>query len=208
MSEDRKNCSKCGLLKPIEAFAIKRQKARKVEYRRRSCRECDRVSFLAAHKDWRDRNRDYVRGKSRENMAKWRNNLPSSRLQALNDRQAKSAVDRRERVKAAVYLAYGGAKCACCGEDEPLFLSIDHVNNDGYTLRKQGQPTGEGFYRRILREGCPPSYQVLCMNCNHGKARNGGICPHEAEKVQRLERKLVGSSDPKPPALFCEEMMI
>jgi hypothetical protein len=46
------------------------------------------------------------------------------------------------------------------------------------------------------------------MNCNHGKHRNGGVCPHQDGKVQRLERELVGSSDPKPPALFCEEVKI
>jgi hypothetical protein len=130
--------------------------------------------------------------------------------EAFDANMAQKAVKRRERIKAAVYMGYGGAKCACCDEDEPFFLSIDHVNNDGYEKRKSGDhPRGtENFYKMILKMGCPPDFQILCMNCNHGKSRNGGICPHQLGKVQRLERKLVGSSDPKPPALFCQEVMI
>jgi hypothetical protein len=25
----------------------------------------------------------------------------------------------------------------------------------------------------------PAGFQVLCLNCNHGRFRNGGICPHQ-----------------------------
>jgi hypothetical protein len=30
-----------------------------------------------------------------------------------------------------------------------------------------------------VRNGFPPGYQVLCMNCNHGKRMNNGVCPHK-----------------------------
>jgi hypothetical protein len=32
---------------------------------------------------------------------------------------------------------------------------------------------------KIIRENYPPEYQVLCFNCNCGRALNGGRCPHE-----------------------------
>src|SRR3990167_2513529 len=35
----------------------------------------------------------------------------------------------------AVIFHYGG-RCACCGELEPKFLAIDHINNDGAVHRK------------------------------------------------------------------------
>lgn len=71
---------------------------------------------------------------------------------------------------------YYSSICVCCGEKERLFLSLDHVDGGGR------QEHGD-LYRRVVREGFPPKYRVLCMNCNLGRFRNGGICPHEQEKA-------------------------
>jgi hypothetical protein len=78
-------------------------------------------------------------------------------------------------------LAYGGYVCACCGETEPLFLSIDHIECDGAEHRKKlgKSANGSGFYRWLRDNKYPPGFQVLCMNCNHGRMRNGGLCPHQ-----------------------------
>ena len=38
--------------------------------------------------------------------------------------------------KEKVFDHYGWV-CACCGEAEPLFLTIDHVNNDGADVEKK-----------------------------------------------------------------------
>ena len=85
-----------------------------------------------------------------------------------------------DRIQAEIVEAYGGFKCACCGETEPMFLTIDHVNNDGAEHRRQiGAKPGSGFYQWLKSEGYPPGFQVLCMNCNFGKHRNGGVCPHQ-----------------------------
>lgn len=75
--------------------------------------------------------------------------------------------------KEIVYNHYGNM-CSCCGETERLFLSIDHINNDGYQNRKKGI----NLYIDIIDRGFPNDLQILCMNCNTGKARNNGICPH------------------------------
>jgi hypothetical protein len=79
----------------------------------------------------------------------------------------------RERDKA--YDHYGGV-CACCGEDERLFLTLDHVNNDGKEHR--AKHPGLPMYLIAKAEGYPDDLQLLCYNCNCGKARNGGVCPH------------------------------
>lgn len=83
--------------------------------------------------------------------------------------------------KKLVYDHYGW-RCGCCGETTPQFLSVDHVNNDGYLDKnKSGKKiTGAPLYAKIVREGFGDRYQILCMNCNHGKRMNGGICPHNA----------------------------
>ncbi len=76
---------------------------------------------------------------------------------------------------------YYGAICACCGVTEQRFLSVDHVFNDGYKDKnKSGKKlTGLNLYKKILKESCPKRYQILCMNCNHGKRMNNGVCPHK-----------------------------
>lgn len=88
----------------------------------------------------------------------------------------------REALKSKIYAHYGSS-CKCCNEATMLFLSIDHVNNDGHKDKTNGKrPGGRDLYNKIIREGYPNTYQILCMNCNHGKARNNGVCPHEGEK--------------------------
>jgi hypothetical protein len=74
--------------------------------------------------------------------------------------------------------AYGG-RCACCDEDESLFLELDHIESDGHQHRREiGRGSG-ATYRHLKKLGWPKAgYQLLCANCNAGKARNGGRCPH------------------------------
>lgn len=77
-----------------------------------------------------------------------------------------------------VYTAYG-QKCNCCGEDESLFFELDHVNGGGRQEAILLKGTA-AIYAKARREGYPKIYQLLCANCNQGRARNGGICPHKS----------------------------
>ena len=87
-------------------------------------------------------------------------------------------------LKTAVFDAYGRV-CVCCGEDEPGFLTIDHTENDGAEMRRNGTHgrSGTAFYQWLRKSGFPPNFQTLCYNCNLGKHRNGGVCPHQSGKV-------------------------
>jgi len=91
----------------------------------------------------------------------------------------KCSRDGIQRLKDAAYEAYGGYRCVCCGETEPNFLSLDHIHNDGAIHRKE--VSGSNFYRWLRDRDYPPILQILCMNCNVGRHRNGGICPHRVE---------------------------
>jgi hypothetical protein len=84
---------------------------------------------------------------------------------------------QHRRAKAKVFRHYG-RKCACCGESNPGFLSIDHVNGCGTALRKI-HGNGGRLYLWLIKNGFPEGFQTLCINCNIGRARNGGICPHK-----------------------------
>lgn len=89
--------------------------------------------------------------------------------------------DHYDSVKVIVFNHYGN-NCACCGESNRLFLTIDHINNDGYLHREgSGQRfSGIRLYCYIKANNFPATYQVLCMNCNFGKRMNNGVCPHLA----------------------------
>ena len=87
---------------------------------------------------------------------------------------------QRKAARQAILEAYGG-KCSCCGETEPIFLAMDHVNNDGYERRKITGNSSHVVYRDAMRRGFPPDYQLLCHNCNMGKSLNAGVCPHKAD---------------------------
>jgi hypothetical protein len=79
----------------------------------------------------------------------------------------------------------GKNECACCGENTPLFLTIDHINNNGSKERmlfgkRNGSSGGHHNYRRIIKNNFPIGYQILCYNCNCGRARTETkICPHK-----------------------------
>lgn len=84
---------------------------------------------------------------------------------------------QRQSLKLEAITYYGG-KCDCCGEAEPLFLTIDHINNDGASHRKK-VIKHHRTYCWLKQNGYPIGFQVLCWNCNLGKQHNNSICPHQ-----------------------------
>ena len=96
-----------------------------------------------------------------------------------------AAVEANRQLREEVIRAYG-SKCRCCGESGLLFLSIDHVFNDGAEHRrrlKTGQAAGRSVYLWLKKRKFPRRrFQVLCMNCNYAKRLNGGRCPHETDQ--------------------------
>ena len=85
----------------------------------------------------------------------------------------------RDKLRDQAFAAYGGYVCVCCGETQPLFLSLDHVDGGGAGHRKL-LGGGNVVFADLRRKGFPSGFQVLCRNCNGGKYANGGVCPHRA----------------------------
>jgi len=79
------------------------------------------------------------------------------------------------------YYSNGSIKCNCCGETMLEFLALDHIDNNGNEERKRlGNIKGTAFYKYLVDNGYPKGYQVLCFNCNWGKAHTlDHICPHK-----------------------------
>jgi hypothetical protein len=69
---------------------------------------------------------------------------------------------------------YGG-KSVCCGETQPEFLAIDHVNGGGNKHQKQIKGMAIGIWLR--KHNYPEGFRVLCHNCNMALGFLGH-CPH------------------------------
>lgn len=82
----------------------------------------------------------------------------------------------REKRKREAFDHYG-AFCSCCGEDTYEFLTFDHIDGGGNQERVNNRK--EPYtYDRVIKEGFPDRFQVLCFNCNWGKHKCG-VCPHQ-----------------------------
>ena len=118
-------------------------------------------------KKYRETHLDYYAAKAAEYRAK----DPLRFKKVLNKSRAK--------LKAEAIAAFGG-ECECCKESNPGFLTIDHINNDGAKHRKT-RTHSFSMWRVAKKEGYPrDKYRLLCWNCNCGRAKNGGVCPHKS----------------------------
>jgi hypothetical protein len=107
-------------------------------------------------------------------------NLKRANVQRIKHRDARIEYHKNRRLndRNAVLTAYGGAKCACCGETENAFLCIDHINGGGKQHAKEIGGAGSVMYRWLVKNNFPPGFRVLCFNCNNAISLHGR-CPHE-----------------------------
>lgn len=178
MEQETRTCKKCGRLLSADQFEVY-NKLR--GWRRWECRDCIklRVQAWAAQSKAvikQARHETYLPDRAKAIFAatKWNREHP--------ERRRKTALAHYYRMQHQAMLAYGGYVCACCGETEPLFLTLDHVNGDGAEVRRNiGTLGGTKLYKWLRDNGWPPGYQVLCLNCNQGSYRNKGVCPHKSK---------------------------
>jgi|GEM_PF-1401293 len=169
-SQLERKCKSCGEIKPLDQFApVYSKKTRGKQYRQHTCLVCHRVK--QATKEQRRRAENPQR--ARDILKRWRD-------RTLPKRKAIKKAWYSD-VKERVFAAYGGFKCACCGETEPTMLTIDHMKEDGAAFRRniRGVRWSGNFYAWIIDNDFPDDLQVLCYNCNLSKHRNGGICAHK-----------------------------
>lgn len=172
-----KKCTKCGEIKLRTDFYLHSRDAEGKRYPLGECKICTRK-----------RRAKYV----------------EDNYKIVRERDNKSCRDKRARIKETVFAAYGGYKCVCCGETEKLFLTIDHIGNDGANHRRKliGKRYSAGYHTYIwlVKNNFPQGFQVLCMNCNHGKRMNNGICPHQVRRND--QSKDIGPSGSKRTAPY------
>lgn len=89
-----------------------------------------------------------------------------------------------QNLKDKVFDRYG-KRCWCCGETEEDFLTLEHLEGGGSKHRKEVGIYGQFLDAIHTKE--LSKYMILCMNCNMGRAKNYGVCPH----ILAISEKLV-----------------
>lgn len=148
-----KTCSRCKVKKPPVEFYADKTKA---DGRHTVCKQCALDARKARY------NEDPEKYKARMRA-----------YQATETAQA-ARVRRRDALRDAAHAAYG-ARCQCCGETEPAFLTVDHVGGWGAAHRKEVS----NVYQWLKNAGYPQdgTIRILCWNCNCAEGVRGG-CPH------------------------------
>lgn len=103
-----------------------------------------------------------------------------------SQRDAAKQRTKQLRIEAIEHYCNGSIKCQCpkCDVTDIRFLTIDHINGDGNTHRrdlsksKKSNPGSSRIYSWLKQHNYPDGFQILCFNCNCAKGIFG-ICPHE-----------------------------
>lgn len=90
---------------------------------------------------------------------------------------------RADELRSNLFQALGD-RCYCCGEADYRFLTVDHINDDGYVDRKRNgrKMNTRTFYKHILSHESPGTrYRIACYNCNSARSYlgKGRPCPHQ-----------------------------
>lgn len=142
----------------------------KVRESSRKCWQKNKSRYLIRQREYYNENREklcaYQRIKSKERYQKNKEKI----LQGHKLRR------RKERLECLIHYGGNPPKCACCGELEIRFLTVDHTNNNGAEHRLKIKRIN--IYYWLKNNAFPEGFQILCFNCNMGKAQNNGVCPH------------------------------
>lgn len=157
-----RKCVKCGEIKTPDGYYDGRKQ----------CKDCTHVMNRARHHTKYAVDEEWCNRRNASSREYYRLNKDSHNAKVR-------AAYRKKRAK--VLNAYGWA-CVCCGEGGHEFLTIDHINNDGGTHRRE---IGlRSIYGWLVANNFPAGFQTLCFNCNMAKALNGGVCPHQSRALR------------------------
>lgn len=156
-------CSKCGRRKPTKG--------------RRQCEHCLSVARAANSRRRQEKKEQKLCYDCQQPATPGYTRCDTCRA-AANQR----AAEYSSELKQAVMEHYGGAVCACCGEDNLIMLTMDHIDQNGGDHRRElghELSAGQKFYQWLRRNKYPKGYRVLCRNCNYAVYHSiDHCCPH------------------------------
>lgn len=145
-------CKHCG-----GDIPIKRPMSQKLYNLRLYCsRSCQ-------HRHHYEKHGDHIRRLKSANMKRYRQENP--------EKYRRMSYERKKKQRQQLLDMYGNV-CVVCGFDNPLALTLDHINGDG---NKERRKHGEHkIYRLALEKYQPKKYRTLCMNCQFIERQKSG----------------------------------
>ena len=145
-------------LKEYKRNYVKKRRKEDPEFKKKNYASRDKwrkenyAQYQKSKVDWNMNNKERVKQKQREK-------------------------NHENRLKIIDFYSKGTRSCSCCGEKELTFLTIDHIDGGGTQHRKE--VPASNLSRWLIKNNFPEGYDILCFNCNCGRYKNGGICPHQ-----------------------------
>lgn len=135
----------------------------------KTCASCDKTKSIRFFR-LNIKNVDSIQETCRDCQEKTDPDLEDRRIK---NRRSKISTEKN-RLRAIEAL---GGRCACCGQTEPNFLAIDHINKKGALERRNRNSNRTWDLARY--DGYPKDkYRLLCHNCNMAYGMRN-CCPHQ-----------------------------
>lgn len=126
----------------------------------------------------------YLKEEKQDKLLRLEQRRSKAALRAKKHRTTLKSATRCSELRMTVLQHYspGRVRCVCCHEDQIEMLTLDHMHQDGAEHRKE--LSGKNIYKWIVDNYFPEGFQVLCYNCNIGRYKTGGECPHSKYRTQ------------------------
>lgn len=180
-----KTCSRCSEYKDLKDFYVAFIKKLAKNVYRAECKKCSKLLANERHgpyipnhllSDQKRKERLEIRNRYRR---KHRAKNKQLGLPPISERERCTRNKRSFYLKKTILNHYGNF-CACCGETEMDFLSVDHINNNAkeHATASGKRYSGHRLYATLIKLGYPSGIQILCFNCNPSKGHKG-TCAHK-----------------------------
>lgn len=155
--------------------------------RSRDAYRANPVKGAARRRAYRAANLEMVRTREREwGKTEVGRKLKRERLQSWAARNPQKRKEHQVRFKRKLRqqaFDHYGRECACCGETQEEFLTIDHIAGNGSQHRRL---IGSDIYQWLRTWDYPPGFRILCFNCNCALGFRG-YCPHGNVKIELFQ---------------------
>ena len=149
-----KLCPRCKIDKNVDDYYVHKKDGTLHIY----CKKCQIAMTAKWQREHRDRHNLWCRN--------WNKTHKPQRSQRFKEKVLKG------KIEVLTYYGNGKLSCVMCGFEDIRALSIDHINEDGASHRRQNHHgLGFVFYRWLQLHNYPSGYQTLCMNCQWIKRR-------------------------------------
>lgn len=163
-------CTKCRIVKPLTDYY---KHDGRTDGHRSRCKTCVDARSRERYHNILSKDPAFMR-RNRERGMIWHR---------ANKERSAARIAKNHKLERLACIKHYGNVCACCGESEYEFLSIDHIGGGGTQHRKTGVSK---ICRWLIKNKFPQGFRILCHNCNQAIGFHGS-CPHAKQRAPGIQ---------------------